>query len=74
MSKRHFVITPDRGFRCVQCRVEFSTREEFTKHCGWGGKCKHPLTLGLTIDIAISPNRWTSKGTIQRIANFLGVV
>lgn len=60
MSKRHYVMLPDRSYRCVSCRQEFSTRAELGRHYDRQGKCKHPLAMGLHLDIDVSPYRWTS--------------
>lgn len=48
------------GFRCCSCREEFSTSKEFAKHAGRNGECKKPLTLGMYIDLDVSPRHWTS--------------
>ncbi|WP_329187815.1 hypothetical protein [Streptomyces sp. NBC_01428] len=55
--KRHYTRTLT-GFQCCACREEFSTKQEFAKHCGRGGRCKHPIALGFTIDLNVSPHHW----------------
>ncbi|MGW6356701.1 hypothetical protein ACWFR5_16285 [Streptomyces sp. NPDC055092] len=57
--KRHYTRTLT-GFQCVSCRQEFDTREDYAKHCKRGGKCKHPLALGFTIDLSVSAFHWRS--------------
>lgn len=56
--KRHYTRTIT-GFRCAACRCEFSTSKEFANHCGKGGTCKHPVSLGMYIDVEVSPYHWT---------------
>ena len=57
--KRHYTRTVT-GYRCASCRQEFSTRREFGQHCGnRENKCRHPLSMGLSIDLAIGPYHWT---------------
>jgi peptide methionine sulfoxide reductase MsrB len=58
MSKRHYVRTFDGGYKCVACREEFETREDFASHCGFGGKCKHPMTIGMLPKLEVSVYRW----------------
>lgn len=60
MSKRHYVRTLT-GFKCAVCRQEFSAREEFAKHCGKNGTCKHPVALGYHIDVDVHTNYWTKS-------------
>lgn len=61
MSKRHYVMQPDRSYRCVSCRQEFSTRQELGKHYGLRGTCRKPIALGMNLDPNNLPYRWTSK-------------
>lgn len=57
--RRHYTRTLT-GFKCVLCRKEFHTREDFGQHCGnRKNKCKHPQSLGITISVDISPHHWT---------------
>ncbi|ALO94122.1 hypothetical protein SHL15_2989 [Streptomyces hygroscopicus subsp. limoneus] len=61
--KRHYTRTLT-GFKCAACRQEFGTRQEFAKHCGKHGTCKHPIALGLTIDLSVSPNHWNKPENV----------
>lgn len=65
MSKRHYVMQPDHSYRCVSCRQEFTAREELGKHYGIRGNCKHPIALGLHLDIEVSHYRWTSDKAVR---------
>lgn len=59
--KRHYVMQFDGSMKCVSCRQDFSTREELGKHYGLNGKCKHPIAVGLHLDPAHLPYRWTAS-------------
>ncbi|KUL21443.1 hypothetical protein ADL12_44670 [Streptomyces regalis] len=56
--KRHYTRTIT-GFKCCACRQEFSSSQEFAKHCAKGGECRKPVTLGFYIDVNIHPYYWT---------------
>lgn len=55
--KRHYVPT-NNGYRCVLCREEFATRKLLGKHYTIGGKCKHPILIGLTLDLSVNEHHW----------------
>lgn len=61
MAKRHFTLLPDHSYKCVACRQEFSTRQELGKHYDIRGRCKHPVAMGLHLDIDASHYRWTTN-------------
>ncbi|WP_328755052.1 hypothetical protein OHA28_30780 [Streptomyces sp. NBC_00269] len=55
--KRHYTRTLT-GFKCPLCRQEFDNREDYAKHCKRGGKCKHPVAMGLAINLTVSVVAW----------------
>lgn len=65
MSKRHYTRLADDAFKCVSCRQEFNTREELGRHYGLRGQCKHPISVGLRLDIDASPYRWTTNKPVR---------
>lgn len=61
--KKHYTRTlPDGGFKCCACRQVFKDSKTLARHYGRDRKCKHPLQLGLTIDLSLSPWHWDKPG------------
>lgn len=60
MARRHFTrVLHNSAYKCVSCRQEFSTREQFGKHCRPHGRCSKPWEVGLEADLTHGPYFWT---------------